>query len=235
LSARAHIVSLAATAGFVVLAGFGTARADDNVQLFAGGQLDFANYVYVGATVALPGATIGNGFAIRGLADTGGYNYVSGDLGTVKASFGGGEIDAVYQWTTKNFWNDFYAGVNDTYTSLTPPDPSNKLSGDQVEPRIGVVGGATSGPWRTDYFGYYGTRLQDYEALIGVTHSVSSVWRLGVQGYSEGNPSYRLYQIGPYAGFAFDKTSELQFSTGEAWESGFTPRVYLRALYTRRL
>ncbi len=59
--------------------------ADDNnnVELFAGGQLDFANYVFIGATISLPRPPsnngTNNGFAVRGLLDTGGYNYVSGD------------------------------------------------------------------------------------------------------------------------------------------------------------
>lgn len=230
---KAHL--LAAAIGSFVLLGTNAARADSNVTVFGGGQFDFSNYVFFGATVPVAQPSSGNGFAVRGLVDTGGYDYVSDPLGTVKANFGGGELDAVFQLTAANTWNDFALGVNDTYTGLTPYDPSNKLAGEQAELRMSVDGGHVSGPWRVDWFGYYGPRLGDYEALIGGTHSLSSLWRMGVQAYSEGNPSYRLYQIGPYAGFAYAKDAELQFSAGEAWESGFTPRVYVKALFNARV
>ncbi len=221
--------------GSSIVAWPAAARAANNVQVFAGGQFDFSNYVFVGATVAFPPSTIGNGFAVRGLVDTGGYNYISSQSGQIKANFGGGELDAVYQLSHKTFWSDLALGVNDTYTGLTPYDPNNPLRGQQVELRVSLDGGKVAGPWRADWFGYYGTRLQDYEALLGVTHSLSSVWRLGVEVYGEGNPTYRLYQVGPYAGLTFAKNAELQFSAGEAWESGFTPRVYLKALIYQRL
>lgn len=231
---RLQIASFAAAAGLFVFAATRAAYAD-SVALFAGGQLDFSNYVYAGATVALPGSTIGSGFAVRGLVDTGGYNYISGPQ-TIKANFGGGELDFVYQLTHKNFWSDFGAGVNDTYTEFTPNDVDNPLKGDQIEPRLSLDGGALSGPWRADWFGFYGTRLQDYEVMGGITHSVSSIWRAGIEGYGEGNPSYKLAQVGPYVGLSFSKASELQFSTGEAWESGFPhPRLYVRAFLYQRL
>lgn len=228
----------AAAAGFVMLALLPAAvLADDNnnVELFAGGQLDFANYVFIGATISLPRPPSNNGFAVRGLLDTGGYNYVRGDLGTVKANFGGGSLDGVYQIEQKNLFADFSLGVNDTYTNLVPDDLTNKLRGNQVELRIGADGSSLSGPYRLDWYGYYGAKLEDYAAFIGGTHSLSPTWRLGIEGYSEGNPSYSLYQVGPYAGFAFDKTSELDFSIGEAWQSGFYPRIYTRAIYLRRI
>lgn len=225
--------SFAATIGLFMAGGLGVALADGNVEVFAGGQVDFSNYVFVGATVAFPGSS-SNNFALRGLVDTGGYNYLS-NLTTIKANFGGGELDGVYQISRGNFWSDVALGVNDTYTGLTPYDPTNPLRGQQVELRVSLDGGKNSGPWRTDWFGYYGARLKDYEAMLGVTHSLSSVWRLGAEVYSEGNPNYRLYQVGPYAGISLTKDSELTFSAGEAWESGFTPRAYLRALLYQRL
>ncbi|MGA8099498.1 MAG: cellulose biosynthesis protein BcsS [Candidatus Cybelea sp.] len=230
-----------AAAGFLMLALLPAAvlADDNNVELFAGGQLDFANYVFIGATVSLPRPPnnngTNNGFAIRGSLATGGYDYISGDLGTVKGNFGGGELDGVYQIERKNLFADFSLGVNDTYTNLVPNDPTNKLSGNQVELRLGTDGSSLSGPYRLDWYGYYGPKLEDYAAFIGGTHSLSPSWRLGLEGYSEGNPSYSLYQVGPYAGFAFDKTSEIDFSVGEAWQSGFSPRIYTRAIYLRRI
>lgn len=225
-----------AVAGFLVAVVCGVAKADDSrMAVFAGGQLDFSNYVFGGVTVALPGSTIGNGVAVRGLVDAGGYSYVSSDLGTVKANFGGGEIDGVYQITHGSFWADGALGVNDTYTGLSPYDPNNRLRGQQVELRVSLDGGKISGPWRLDWFGYYGPRLSDYEAMVGGTHALSSIWRLGLQVYSEGNPTYSLYQVGPYAALTFGRREEFQLSAGQAWESGLAPRAYVKALLYQRL
>ena len=90
----------AAAIGLFLLTGPIAARAD-NVEVFAGAQADFANYVFAGASVALPGQSIGNGVAFRGYFDTGGYDYMRHDLGVVRANFSGEELDAVYGVTLK--------------------------------------------------------------------------------------------------------------------------------------
>jgi hypothetical protein len=210
------------------------AASADNVEVFAGAQADFANYVFAGASVALPGQSIGNGVAFRGYFDTGGYDYIRHDIGLVRANFSGEELDAVYGLTVKNFWSEFGVGVNATYTGLTPYDPRNLLAGHQTELRLSLDGGTAGGPWRADWLGYYGTRLDDYDASIDVTHTVSSSWRLGIAAAGEGNPSYHLHQVGPFAGLSFGPRSELQLSAGEAWESGLTPRAYGSAAFFRR-
>ncbi|MBV8373719.1 MAG: cellulose biosynthesis protein BcsS [Candidatus Eremiobacteraeota bacterium] len=233
-ASRAKNLCLAVAIGALAAVSPAAACADDHVALFAGAQGDYSNYVYLGATVAVPGATIGNGLAFRGIVDTGGYNYIDDPLGLVKANFSGAELDAMYQFSTKSFWSDFGAGANYTYTGLTPNDPTNRRAGHQVEFRLSLDGGAVGGPWRADWTGYYGTRLYDYAGRLGFTHAVSPNWRLGVEGYAEGDPTYHLNQIGPYAGVQFSPKSELQFSGGWSWESGFNPRNYVRASFYQR-
>jgi hypothetical protein len=225
---------LAAVIGAYALVGPAGARADDHVQLFAGAQGDYSNYVYLGATVALPGSSIGNGFAIRGLVNTGGYNYINTPLGVVKANFSGAELDGVYELSKKNFWTDLALGANYTYTNLSPFDPTNRRAGRQVEFRMSLDGGGVAGPWRADWTGFYGTRLYDYAARLGVTHAISPRWRLGAEGYTEGDPTYHLNQVGPYVAVDFTDRSELQFSGGWSWESGFNPRNYVRASFYQR-
>ncbi|MFZ0682534.1 MAG: cellulose biosynthesis protein BcsS, partial [Candidatus Cybelea sp.] len=151
----------AAAIGLFLLADPIAVRAD-NVEAFAGGQADFANYVFAGASVAWPGSSIGNGLAFRGYFDTGGYDYVRHDLGVIRANFSGEELDAVYGITLKHIWNDLGVGVNATYTGLSPYDSKNLLAGDQTELRLSLDGGTDGGPWRADWLGYYGTRLYDY-------------------------------------------------------------------------
>lgn len=222
-----------ATIVIFVLGGLCPAAADDHLEFFAGGQLDYSNFVFMGATVAVPGATIGHGFAVRGLVSTGGYSYSNTTLGIVKANFGGGELDGVYQLTHGTFWGNFGVGVNDTYTGLTPDDLGNRRRGNQAELRLSLNGGNISGPWRIDYDGFYGTRLNDYAARLGLTHSLSSQWRLGAEFYAEGDPTYNLYAVGPYAGVMIGPRNEITFSGGESWESGFAARPYARALISQ--
>lgn len=223
--------ALGATLSFVPQA----ARATDTVELFGGGQGDYSNYVFVGATVALSKQGIGNGFAVRASGDVGGYNYDSSDLGVVRANFAGYNLDAVYQFTGKNYWNDVWAGEAFSNTTLTPEDPTNVLRGPQYEIQVGLDGGAVGGPYRTDWLGYYGTRLHDYAGRLSLTHALSPEWRLGVEGYVEGNPYYHLSQVGPYAGIQFNPKGELDLSTGWSWESGFNSRAYVRASFSQRL
>ncbi|HEY2475433.1 MAG TPA: cellulose biosynthesis protein BcsS [Candidatus Cybelea sp.] len=208
--------------------------ADDRVEVFMGGQTAFSNYFFMGATVALPGSNIGDGFAVRSYLAAGGYDYNGGTLGTVRANFVGAELDGVYQLTRKNLWSDFALGVNDTYTALNPYDPNNILRGQQVELRVTLDGGTVSGPWRADWFGYYGTRVQDYQSYADVTHAVAPKWRLGVLGYLEGNPTYTLRQLGALGGLSFSERSELQLAAGEGWETSFAPRAFVRASFYER-
>ncbi len=233
---RKHRCSFfALSCGLLLMATPALAAADDNVQAFLGGQADYSAYVYTGATVALPGSAIGKGFGLRGFVVAGGYNYLSGKLGTVRAGFTSQELDAVYMVSRRNFWSDFGVGVNNTNTYLNPYDPNNTLRGDQVEMKVLTDGGTAGGPWRVDWNGYYGTRVHDYLWQLAGTHSVSSKWRLGVDLYGEGNPTYDLHEVGPYAGLALDgEKGELTFSAGQAWQSGFSPRAYVRALVYQR-
>ncbi|HEY6486340.1 MAG TPA: cellulose biosynthesis protein BcsS [Candidatus Cybelea sp.] len=223
-----------ASLAFVVAALPATALAADNVEVFTGGQAAFSNYIFMGATVALPGSHIGDGVAVRVYLDNGGYNYNGGTLRTVRANFTGAELDGVYEFSRKNFWSNFALGVNDTYTGLDPYDPSNILRGQQAELRATLDGGIVGGPWRSDWLGYYGTRVQDYQWNVDVTHAVAPKWRLGAQGYEEGNPTYTLRQLGAFAGLQFNARSELQLSAGEGWESSFSPRAFLRASFYQR-
>ncbi len=220
--------AFAATIGLLMVS-VSPVLADDRVGVFAGGQLDFSNFVFIGATASL-GPSLGNGVAVRGILDTGGYDYIDGKLGTVKANFGGGELDVLYQFTHNNFWGDVGVGGNDTYTALSPEDVTNRRRGQQAEVRVSLDGGDLSGPWRVDWTGFYGVRLNDYSARIGLTHALSPQFRLGAEFYAEGDPTYNLYQFGPSAAVKVGDRSEIQFSAGPSWESGFPSRAYFRAL-----
>lgn len=187
----------------------------------------------MGALVPMPGATVGNGFALRLFLDAGGYEY-EGGAGNVRADFAGAQLDGVYQFTTKNFWSNVSLGVNDTYTGLNPYDSENPERGQQVELRASLDGGTAGGPWRADWYGYYGTRLQDYQYAIDATHAIGPKWRLGGDYYGEGSPVYTMREAGPFFGYSFTPRSEFTVSAGPAWQTGFASRAYVRALYYGR-
>ncbi len=214
--------------GACVLGTQEAALAANDVTLFAGGQSGFANYGFLGATIALPGSSIGKGFALRDDVFAGSYSYVNAS-GLVNAHFAGDELDAVYQFSSGGFWSDFGLGARYADSDFSRYGQTNRRRGEQMEPVASIDGGDVSGPWRTDWNAFYGTRLDDYAARLSLTHTLNSQWRVGVEAYSEGDPTYNLRQFGPYIAWHFSDRSELQFSAGPTWESGQGSRAYVRA------
>jgi hypothetical protein len=205
------------------------------VAISAGWQTDYTNSFFVGSTFALPGAVLGSGPAIRAAVFTGGYSYDTGTPSTrIDATFVGGEIDAMYQYSRPNLWANFSVGVRDINTTLTPFDPTNRRHGVVVEPAAILDGVKIGGPWRADWFASYGTRLQDYEARLGFTHALSGNTRAGVETSFDGDPTYNVYRVGPLVGVNLDPRSELQLSAGYCDQSGRNGGAYVRAGFYHR-
>jgi len=209
--------------------------AGDTFLVSAGGQIDTANAAYVGVQAALPGSVIGRGFALAASGFGGNYSYLSGSLGIIRGTFAGAELDALYELSSQRSWNSIGAGVRDVNTQLTPFDTTNRRRGDVIEFAATAYGGAIRGPYRGDYFASYGTRLQDYTARGDVTHALGSSLRLGLALSFEGDPTYALHEIGPFAGIALGRRSELQISTGASQQTGRGTSGYLRASIYRSL
>ena len=232
-SLRSHVIAaclmLGAASAFAIP---NAALAEDHLQLSAGGQIDFADYGFVGLTAALPGSAIGRGFAVRASGFGGDYSYNSGSR-TIDGNFNGGEVDAVYGLSGAHYWFDAIGGVRYTDTSLSPFDPGNRRHGRQAEAAFGADGGFTSGPWRVDYYGEYGTRLDEYIARSSLTHTINNRFRGGAEVSFEGDPTYNLQRVGPYVGVRLDSRSEFQLSAGVSHQSGEGEGGYLRVLVYR--
>jgi len=227
-----RLVSIAKTlvGGLIAsLAIGGSAKADDHIVVFAGGTYDNASYGSLGAQVSLPGSSAGKGFAIRGSGFLGGYGYDDGEGQHIDAKFGGGELDGVYQMSGPWGFADVFAGARLVDTRLSPDDPTNRRNGDQAELALGSDGARRLGPWQVDWYGAYGTRLQDYQTRVGLTHTIGSAWRAGVEGAVEGDPTYTQTRIGPYAAVRLSAHSELQGSAGVSHQSGLGEHAYARA------
>ncbi len=233
LTALACVVAAAPAMAQVAPAGaLDAGRSDDvepgqNFLLSAGGQIDFSRSGYVGATVPLPGGVIGRGLALRGSGFGGDYTYDSASR-KIDGSFWGGQLEGVYQLTRPGAWLDLTAGVRYVDTSLTPFDRGNRRHGSQAEPEFSTDGGLVSGPWRTDLYGSYGTRLEDYAVRASLTHNLAPRLRGGAEVSFEGDPTYNLQRVGPYVGYYLDRRSELQLSAGVSHQSGEGEGGFLR-------
>ena len=205
----------------------GDVEPGQSLLLSAGGQIDFSRSGYVGATVPLPGGGIGRGLAVRASGFGGDYTYDSSSR-RIDGSFWGGQLEGVYQLTRPGAWLDLAAGVRYVDTSLTPFDRGNRRHGSQAEPEFSTDGGLVRGPWRTDFYGSYGTRLEDYAVRASLTHNLTSRLRGGGEVSFEGDPTYDLQRVGPYVGYYLDRRSELQLSAGVSHQSGQGEGGFLR-------
>lgn len=201
--------------GLMILAVAGQASAQSNVTVFAGGKLDVADSAYAGAAVGLPGSSENHGLALRGAVFAGSYDYDA--VGTpVEADFTGGQVELAWRFSSGDTWGSVGVGYRYTDTDLSPADPGNRRDGGQGQAVVSVDGGHVSGAWRVDWYGSYGTRLDDYDVQASVTHAVgtSSRMRLGLEVGAEGDSNYSAYRVGPVLGVKLDDRSEIQIAAG---------------------
>lgn len=193
----------------------GTAAAQSDVTVFAGGKLDVADSAYAGASVGLPGSVDGKGWAVRGSIYTGGYDYQNGPT-TIEADFTGGQAELVYRFGSGPTWGSVGVGYRYVDTDLSPGDPGNRREGGQGEMIVSLDGGHVSGPWRVDWYGSYGFQLDDYDALASLTHTVGSSGRVraGLEIAADGDSNYSAYHIGPVLGVKVGDQAEFQISAG---------------------
>jgi Cellulose biosynthesis protein BcsS len=191
------------------------ACADPLPQMFVGGQAGFSQFAYVGGSVPVI-----NGFGVRLSGFGGRYAYQGGPTGRVNGTFGGAQIEALYQYVGKTTWLNVGIGVSDIDTRLSPVDLGNRRLGNHAEPLFSLDGGHVDGPWRVDGYASYGTQLEDYSARASLTHALSGRWRLGVEGSLEGDPTYNEQRIGPLAALQINPKSEFLLAGGLDHQAG---------------
>ncbi|GAA0769111.1 cellulose biosynthesis protein BcsS [Brevundimonas olei] len=210
------------------------ASAQSDVTIFAGGQLDVADSAYAGATIGLPGSVDSRGFAVRGSVYTGSYDYNS-DPNEIDADFTGAQAELIYRFGSGPTWGSVGVGYRYVDTDLSPADPGNRRDGGQGGVIVSLDGGHVSGPWRVDWYGAYGFELDDYNALVSLTHQVGSSGRvrLGMEVAAEGDTNYNAYHVGPVAGFKLNDRSEIQVSVGLSDGDERDSQAYLRVGFYR--
>ena len=206
-----------------------TLRADPAPQIFVGGQTDFASFGYVGGSVP-----VFDGFGVRASGFAGTYQYdggPTGPTGRVRGDFSGADLEVIYQYTNANTWVNAGVGASYIDTQLTPFDPGNRRHGGQTEAIFTLDGGHVWGPWRVDGYGSYGELLDDYSVRGSLTHTLSRLWRAGLESSADGDPTYDEERVGPLAALRIGPSSEAAISAGVAHQSGRGDGGYVRLAF----
>ena len=182
-----------------VLAAGPAARAEGAV--FAGVQAGDVQNAYLGVSVPLPGARIGEGLAVRGIVGGGKYRY-GASLGEVHGRDIRADASLLYQ--VSNAHNYFDVGVGARYidTRLTPHDPANPREGRHWEAVVSASGQQNYGPWAASEFGSYGTFGRDYFVRGDLTHKVYGPVRLGIEAETDGARDYSRRSVGGVIAFS---------------------------------
>lgn len=193
---------------------------DPNGVVFAGGAVNEGQSAYAGAVVALPGARLGSGFAVRGTVTGGRYDYDSGDQ-NIKATYVGGDLALVYQTSGKWGWASFSAGPRVTDTNFKPQDPGNRRQGTRVDAGLQSDGAFDGRRWRASWLVSYAVNDEAYQAQFRLAHKLGDDrYRLGVEGGILGDPSFNQKSAGLHAALPFMAKSELQVGAGFVFQDG---------------
>ncbi|QPQ54976.1 cellulose biosynthesis protein BcsS [Allosphingosinicella flava] len=195
--------------------------------LFFGGSAGDGVSAYAGGLVSLPGARLGQGFALRGSANAGRYKYQQG-VATVEADYVGAEAALVYQTSAPWGWANFSAGPRLTDTSLSPRDPANERSGTRVDAVIGAEGNYRTGGWSLGWYGNAGLFDETYYTQLRAGHRIDSAGRafLGIEGGFQGDPSYDSRNIGLFYARDFSDAWNVQLSGGIRDQEGRKVKPY---------
>ncbi|HXI87860.1 MAG TPA: cellulose biosynthesis protein BcsS [Parvularculaceae bacterium] len=206
---------------------FVRAEAADGI-IVAGGSVSGDDSAYAGAVIALPGSSLGHGWAVKAAANGGRYKY-SGGVGEVSATYYGGAIGAVYQLSGKWGWANISAGARFTQTHLSPFDPGNARAGFRTDFAPSSDGAFNLDPhWRLGWYGEGGVRDRYYLTRVELTRSVGAGrWRLGAEGGVQGDPTYRKERGGAVAAVKLTPKLEAHLSGGAEFQRDGKTKPYV--------
>ncbi|WP_066560796.1 cellulose biosynthesis protein BcsS [Croceicoccus bisphenolivorans] len=187
--------------------------ADDGV-VYAGATVGDGYNAYAGALVAMPGASLGNGLAVRGGVSLGEYRYDSGGT-RIKAEYRSVELALVYQTSGAWGWANFSAGPRLTDTKTDPVDQNNRREGTRADGALTTDGGLGN-EWRLGWFASYDVGDEAYytQLRFGPLLDASSQTRIGFEGSLQGDETYDRHALGLFASTAVARNMELRLSGG---------------------
>lgn len=180
---------------------------------------------FAGAVVALPGARLGEGLALRGGANAGEYRYLAGAT-KVEAAYVGAEVALVYQASGAWGWANLGAGPRVTDTRLSPSDPGNRLRGTRFDAAL-QTDGAYGDAWRLGWFASFGVNDRSYITQLRLGRRLGPrATRLGIEGGIQGDRSYTRGSAGAFLSTALGQGIEGVVSAGLTEQGGRNARPY---------
>ena len=206
----------------------GVAEADPYKGIaFAGGSYSGNAAAYAGTLLALPGDSLGKGFALKLAASGGSYEY-DGGPGQVDVTYYGGVVGLAHQWSGAWGWATFSAGASMTQTDLTPFDPGNDRAGFRTDAVLATDGAVYIDPqWRVDWYGESGVRNESYLARVTMLRSVKKErWMVGAEGIIQGDPAYQKKSVGAVLAYNVSNRVVIRVSTGAVFQDARNMRPY---------
>lgn len=227
---------VALLSGAVCLGSSGVAMAQDTPDdgvAYAGATVGDGYNGYAGAVVALPGASLGNGLAIRGAVSVGQYRYDS-ESARIEADYKSAELALVYQSSGAWGWANFSAGPRVTDTDTDPTDLCNKREGTRFDVAV-TTDGAVGNDWRLGWFGSYAVGDKAYytQLRFGPLLDASSQTRIGVEGSLQGDETYDRHAYGMFASTAIARNMEARLSGGIGKTDGSDSDAYAAIAISR--
>lgn len=222
-------LSLAAIAAALAV----PAAAQDSGVVYAGGGVGEGRNGYVGAVVALPGNSLGDGLAIRAGGSGGLYRYDSNGT-EIEADYVSGELAIVYQTSGEWGWANFGVGPRVTATWTKPFDPGNDREGTRLDAGV-TTDGAIGNKWRVNWFGSLGVADQSYigELRFGPLVDAPSQSRVGVEVSAQGDDSYSRRSYGLFTSTQFAPGWEGRLSGGFSDQAARDPKPYAAIALSR--
>ena len=204
------------------------ALAQDRGVWFVSGMLEQDLSASAGATFALPGSTLGNGWGARPSIFTSRYMYLSG-ITPISGQDTGGGVVGLYQISGAWGWANFGAGLRYVDTSLSPADPGNTRQGGRLDGDFVTDGGGISGLWRTDWYMEFGPDQQNYYLRGAESYALndSGSLRLGFEAGLQGDRNYNRSNVGALLIAGLDSRLEMRLSAGATFQSGRGDQGYV--------
>lgn len=198
---------------------------------FAGGALmgDDAG-AYAGAVLALPGAELGRGVAMRASLNAGRYEYLARAF-EVEANYRGAEAALVYQVSGRWGWANFSAGPRLTKLELSPTDPANDRRGTRLDLGLQLDGALELKQWRLSWLGSLTTRDRAYltQLSAGRLLEVKRQTRIGAEASIQGDERYSRLSAGTFASTRVGADLEGRIAAGLSEQKGRELQPYVSA------
>ena len=179
-----------------VLAAAGPAYCADSIWIATGEATKDDYYLGLGVIIPLPGYILGHGWAQRYWLDNYTYSYNSGPT-RIDAAVWGAEAMLGYQASKPGLSGAAYLGVRYANTDLTPADPGNSASGNQLRLKGQLEGGAAfSEQWRGEGIAAYTFGQNGYWTRARLLRSLASTKFIGPELILQGDPTYNAEKVG---------------------------------------